>query len=473
MLFDKTDIYLKKMTSLEGEIASIETIMAQFAQRRVFLRRKMNGLSPTARIPSDILSKIFQIACQPVYKKNYGSRQAVTPLFIGSVCRLWRDVAWSTPLVWNTIFLHISRKNHGTQVELLRDWLLNAKSEPLSIKLTVEDEHESVLCAFEAIMRILVNRSDYWLTFNSRLPFPHFHNILKNINFPMLTSVSLRRPASTSNIPEMFLTAPKLVDITLLDDNFPVVLPWEQVRRFRTGKSTVTECLKVLRQSPNLQECHFEYVYSPDSLISRTIMPHDQLKHLQVGLKDSGTSMSLFDGITLPSLSDLRIQYNGSKRLFLSSVTSLVLRSACNLERLTIGIQFNYADLIPCLEAIPSLTFLHLEMLKGPDMGLTGHFVALLDPLSNSSRLLLPNLEYFEYKGQVLCDCRAIVDMLAHRWHLSDVETSRNISTRVSKLQLAEIHSTVPYHVTTDVQVELKNLFEEGMLVRIESPVGN
>ena len=469
--FDKTNIYVKKVTSLEREIASIETVMAQFAQRRVFLRRKMNGLSPTARIPSDILIKIFQIACQPVYKNNFRSRQAVTPLFIGSICKLWRDVAWSTPLVWDTIFLHISRKHHGTQVQLLRDWLLNARSALLSIKLTAEDEHESVLCAFEEILGILVTRSDYWLTFDSRIPPPQCPNIFKNINFPMLTSVSLRNPASTPNIPDMFLTSPKLVDITLLRYNFPVVLPWEQVRRFRTARSTVTECLKVLRQSPNLQKCRFEYVYAPDSLIS--IMPHVQLKHLHVGLKDSETSMSLLDSITLPSLSELRIQYNGSKRLLLSSITSLVLRSACNLERFTMGIRFDYADLVPCLEAIPSLTFLHLEMLIGPDRGLT-KLVASLDPLSNSSRLLLPNLKYFKYRGPVLCDCRTIVDMLVHRWHLSDdVETSRNISTRVSKLQQAEILSTFAYHVTTDVQEELRNLSEEGMVVRIESHAGN
>ena len=87
----------KKVTSLEREIASIETVMAQLAQRRVFLLTKMNGLSPTARISSDILVKNFQIACQPVYKNNFRSSQAVTPLFIRSICRRWRDVAWSTP----------------------------------------------------------------------------------------------------------------------------------------------------------------------------------------------------------------------------------------------------------------------------------------------------------------------------------------------------------------------------------------
>ena len=461
--------------------------MAQFAQRHVFLRRRINELSPMATIPSEILIEIFQIACQPVYNGN-NAGQAVTPLFLGSICRRWRDVTWSTPLLWNTILLHVSpsRKQHGNQAQLLKDWLLNARSAPLSIKLFAEDEDESVFHAFEAIMRILVTRSNYWLTFDSLLP-PRCHKIFKNIPFPMLTSVSLYPPRNTittfntpSNI--MFLTAPNLVGVNL-PRYFPVVLPWEPVRHFRTRWLTVAECLIVLQQAPNLQKCQFEYVYLPaDSLISITIMPHVQLKHLHVGFQDSGTSMSFFDSITLPSLSNLRIQCNGTRRLLLSSITSLVLRSACNLERFTIEFPFDYTDLITCLEAIPSLTYLHLKMLGRPDMGLTRHFVASLDPLiSNSNRsLLLPNLRYFEYNGRVLCDCRTIVDMLAHRWHLllssgdGESSPSQSIFTGVStssKLKLAEILSTVPYDITADVQEEIRNLSEEGMLVRIESLV--
>ena len=100
-------------------------------------------------------------------------------------------------------------------------------------------------------------------------------------------------------------------------------------------------------------------------------------------------------------------------------------------------------------------------------MGLTRHFVTSLDPLSNSNAPLLPNLKYFEYKGRVLCDYRTIVDMLAHRWRLYDSGTSQS---RVSQLKLAEVLSTVPYHVAAVMQEELSRLSEvEGMVVRIES----
>ena len=285
----------------------------------------------------------------------------------------------------------------------------------------------------------------------------------------MLTSVSLRSSGSTSTSLEMFLTAPKLVNVTLVRYHFLLVLPWEQVRRLRKGRSSIAECLKALQQSPHLQKCQFEGVYSSYRHIFETIMPHDQLKDLHVAL-DHPLSMSLFDCITLPSLYNLNIQNNSSGSLPLFSVTSLFLRSACNLERLTIRSLFDDKDLILYLEAIPSLTYLHLQMIGDPweVVGLTWHLVASLDPLSNPSRLLLPNLKYFRFKGQIFCEIRPIVDMLARRWHLSDDGgTSQNSS--VSKLKLAEIFSTELYHLTADVQEELRNLSEEGMSIRIES----
>lgn len=444
--------------------------MAQIAASR-----RINGLSPTARIPLEILTKIFQIACQLHWQVvDNGFRQDVTPLFIGSICGLWRDVAWSTPLLWDTVLVHISRKHHGTQAQLLGDWLLRAKSAPLDIRLFAKDSivDEYILCAFQAIMRILVTRSDYWFYFGSPL-LPQCHHIFENINFPMLRSICFQHPKSTFSTsdtpPVMSLIAPKLLHAYLARYNSLVVLPWEQLIQFETRSLTITECLNVLRQSPNLKGCRFGHVH-PRVSISETIMRHSQLKLLHVILAKA-KSMLLFDSITLPSLSELYIRHTKvGQRVLFSSIKSLILRSACDLKRFTIECLFDCADLIPCLEAIPSLIFFHLLMPDVPlalaDMGLTRHFVTSLDPSNNSSRLFLPNLNNFVYRGPVLCDCRTIVDMLAHRWHLSDGGTSQS-SIKVSKLMLGKVLFTPPYHVTADVLEELRNLREEGMAVDI------
>jgi hypothetical protein len=126
--------------------------------------------------------------------------------------------------------------------------------------------------------------------------------------------------------------------------------------------------------------------------------------------------------------------------------------------------QFDYADLLPCLEVIPSLPYLRLKMLRGPDVGLTRHFAASLDPLSNSNRLLLPNLKYSGALRVVL---------LSTCWPLDGIYPmiAELFRVLVSKLKLVKVLSTLPYHVTADVQEELRILLEEGMLVRVVSLV--
>ncbi|KAF8966047.1 hypothetical protein BDZ97DRAFT_1917754 [Flammula alnicola] len=413
--------YSESVASLEAEMASIESMMGELTQRRTYLRRKINALSPTAQLPLEILTEIFRLASQA---SDDGER-AIPPLFFGGICKEWRNIAWSAPLLWNSVSVHVSRKTHGSQVQLLGDWLLRAKSSPLFIKLTSDDEHESIFCSLRAIMDVLVTRSMYWHSLDSLLP-PQCHDILKNNHFPMLTSVSVRPPKGTistfSEPPNMFLSAPKLLDVDLSGYNFPaMVLPWEQLRRFKTQFLTVAECLKVLRRSPNLKECHLESVYSPEILPSPMADTlYSELESLDVMLI-KGAAISLLDSVTLPSLRELRIHYSGPGGFLLSAISSLVLRSACNLHRLCIEKQnFNDDDLIPCLETVPSLSHLRLTVLGDglhPSTALTNKLVSMMNLAHNSGQPLLPNLESFEYRGRIMCDSTSLVDMLSKRWH--------------------------------------------------------
>ena len=89
----------------------------------------------------------------------------------------------------------------------------------------------------------------------------------------------------------MFLSTPKflVVDLSCYEDS----------RRFLT----VAECLKVLKRSTSLKECHLDSVYSPE--IFPSPMPldrfHSKLEHLDTTLI-RWAAVSLFDSITLPSV---------------------------------------------------------------------------------------------------------------------------------------------------------------------------
>src|SRR6266540_2322873 len=129
----------------------IKIMMERLTARRAILQRKINALSPISQLPPEILTEIFRMAC----RVSANLCQPITPLFFGRICQEWRVIAWSTPLLWNSICLNVSRKTHGAQTSLLGEWLLRAKSSPLFIKLTSEEEHEAIFCSVRAILDVL------------------------------------------------------------------------------------------------------------------------------------------------------------------------------------------------------------------------------------------------------------------------------------------------------------------------------
>ena len=138
-----------------------------------------------------------------------------------------------TPLLWNTILLHVSCKAHGSKVQLLRDWLLLSN-----------DKHESIFCSFTLSWTFSALDPHIGIA-DCFLP-PQCHSILKNVNnhFPILTLV-VRPPKgfppsanfSFSGPSDMNLSAPKLPYVDLSGYIFStMMLPL-----------IVAECLKAFK----------------------------------------------------------------------------------------------------------------------------------------------------------------------------------------------------------------------------------
>lgn len=80
---------------------------------------------PFRRMPNKLLGKIIE-DCGPSYA-----------LRVGTVCRRWRRVAWSTPKLWTTIDIRLndSRSLKPTLV-YSREWLNRSGQLPLTIHFT-------------------------------------------------------------------------------------------------------------------------------------------------------------------------------------------------------------------------------------------------------------------------------------------------------------------------------------------------
>ena len=82
--------------------------LASLVLNRQRLCSQINSLSSfNSLLPAEIKAAIFYKAVQlpcPLYDGDgEGEPSVVTPLFLGKICRDWRDLVWSSPLLWSNI----------------------------------------------------------------------------------------------------------------------------------------------------------------------------------------------------------------------------------------------------------------------------------------------------------------------------------------------------------------------------------
>ncbi|KAF8152870.1 hypothetical protein K438DRAFT_375094 [Mycena galopus ATCC 62051] len=97
------------------------------------------------RIPDDILREIF-VTCLPTAPNLIDPAEA--PILLGCICRHWRAVAHTTPILWSSI--HISAlprvsAEHGAEIlsRVLERWLQRAATCPLTVSVTDNGLHDS------------------------------------------------------------------------------------------------------------------------------------------------------------------------------------------------------------------------------------------------------------------------------------------------------------------------------------------
>ncbi|KAF9449043.1 hypothetical protein P691DRAFT_759383 [Macrolepiota fuliginosa MF-IS2] len=179
---------------IDGEIISHENLLHSLTQRIAALKNHRNSLSPTWRLPMEVLSDIMAIATHISIKENNESDEYPTslpvPLVLGQVCAAWRTLAWKLPGLWSTIPLAIAKPRYEKQVELLDEWLSRAGShQDLYIVLTLCNDHTELQFWRDyppkEVLTRLYKRSKQWHTFYSTLP---------NLCFDMFASVHEKLP---------------------------------------------------------------------------------------------------------------------------------------------------------------------------------------------------------------------------------------------------------------------------------------
>ncbi|KAF7367731.1 hypothetical protein MSAN_00837000 [Mycena sanguinolenta] len=282
----------EQLAKIQAQIDEMELVVGQLKAKRESLQTDIDAhkalISPMRHVPEDVLREIF-VACLPTAHNAVIDINS-PPLLLGRICRRWRAVLYSTPMLWSSIHIPSLRSDwtqHHDRADffprlrpVIEQWLERSASYPLDVSLVAGDFDESTPDTHP--ISLLQN-------FSQRLRRLRFHGDLRVLlpilrlgteSLPLLRSIHLSTLANQpfSDYPDAvnLLRIPSLTAISLTVMANPLALPfkWSQLTHLSLQCSIASPdgaldgvaALDLLRRCPNLLQCHLVLDRSWDDL---------------------------------------------------------------------------------------------------------------------------------------------------------------------------------------------------------------
>ncbi|KAF5378857.1 hypothetical protein D9615_006940 [Tricholomella constricta] len=337
---------------------------------------------PINRIPVELLTHIFFFTLrhydvpgwQPPISERWGPvplsfspSHLSDPMDLAKVCRKWRYVALSTPMLWSSMSIWCD--NMRGHIPLLRTWLERSAACPLTIVLgepswshNVDDWWPQQNAMATEILALLISHAHRWkaidFRFAVKIPF-----ILADLPADGLKLLECAKIISHPR-PKLFFD-----DFTLLDKMWGAIykapsfsqakwdveflhhrfqsIPWARLTRVEVTMLT-DSLLDILPLCQNLVELDFKFtrvasfIYPDDDWSATETYRHSQTQVVLPQLRRLSIIMDyspdfLFQRLSLPSLLscsiDLRLPFSPSVPPDPSVFTELLERSQCRLHK--------------------------------------------------------------------------------------------------------------------------------------------
>ncbi|KAJ7506526.1 hypothetical protein B0H11DRAFT_2185826 [Mycena galericulata] len=287
-----------------------------------------------------------------------------TPLVLASVCRHWREIALSTPILWSTLYLDLDYASVHSKPHVIdkyiHRWLARAESNPLSLHFRLIGDDDEWLAGYTPhLLHGLLDRYADTIHF---LEVNMSQNGIRQVGlkyrrFPVLNSPDLGLyPLDPENPVHLFGNAPLLTDIRFDGSSFYYDFPSSQLTKF-DGE---IETMDLFQMAPNLTEA----ICSVPRLrgIPQSAIIHLRLRSLILteSVNHAGP-LDILEYLTLPALESLHVSEMDDTSY--PSLTSFLERSSPPLRTLSVRVDdpefFDWAECFNCVG--PSLENLELE----------------------------------------------------------------------------------------------------------------
>ncbi|KAJ7607542.1 hypothetical protein FB45DRAFT_947857 [Roridomyces roridus] len=254
-----------RLERLDSEIAHHEESLGLLREARagVVEQLRLEQLRgkdyPVLTLPFEITSQIFIDSLLAEDEHHAYPSPDEPPLVFTRVCRDWRTIALATPTLWRQIRIDVDSDDgpghlDSKWVALLDSWLHRSEPHPIDVSIG----NRSYTDPDKALVPVLNRYSDRWRDVELHLPFSHFP-LLNIPALPLLERLTLSAHGSPDIINPIsaFIHAPMLRHVSLEGGIYPsdILLPWRQLTSLEMHGASASDCLDLVRTTPNLQTC--------------------------------------------------------------------------------------------------------------------------------------------------------------------------------------------------------------------------
>jgi hypothetical protein len=407
----------KEGEDILGQIKRLEDEILKLKKKHHALRTKINSTHDPFihTFPPEIGSYIFRL-CLPTLDFGQLStfprrKEVIGALRLGAVCRKWRQLAWTTPNLWEMLYLNIGRTTTNSLAKLLpglvEAWLGRSGVLPLAIFFVHDYSGRSEIeFAIPRIIEVINLHSGRWrnLFLNVGADIPELFSGSAHPNQLGHLQLAINRRRSRT---QKFIMESKPSPTHLQLRNFPptsIDIGWDNLTHATLYSLSANECFEVLRLAPSLEYYHASRLIrvepsgGPTVNLDTTITLLPRLRILVTPHE----ATKFLDAIVVPALEEWTHDGDSDPSL-VTTMVSLLKRSGCCLKVL----DFTGAsdDLPILLQAIPSLERLQLKYQLSDvlhdifDRIFRSPVDGSIIPLGDTGREpFLPRLQFMEYE---------------------------------------------------------------------------
>ncbi|KAF9526578.1 hypothetical protein CPB83DRAFT_460633 [Crepidotus variabilis] len=421
-----------------------------------------------SQLPIELGLKIFGETCRDPFKAHPLSfteaKNAESLAFgLASVCKFWRDLAYSTPVLWTSILLNVNSVRAELNSVLCWRFDLGRK---LPLSLYVHDnlpETDANNPQIKMAELIVLQQTTFLRDFISRR-INHIGTLVVHLAQPFFSAFELSRVADPSTLVELHLhrrgedryydhaMTPITFDNQLAlrkicIDSYPpeeVLIRWQDIQELKFDNIIIDDALPALAQASQVSVMDLS-LNGSHGLVRGPPLPVVMPNMKSLRIRNDYTVDVFMSTCAMPSLNSLDVHDINGTGLWFShpDFISFVGHCSSTLTGLSIGYlrDIIYEGFVSIIEHCPNLTNLDLRHYIPIDTNASRNVLhAIIKRLtlpsnqfefdSSSNQLLSPHLQSLKVSVDFPLEWAVLVDLVASRQTPSqagDIKRLRNL----------------------------------------------